>query len=69
MSAWFWVEIFGDRSRFKGTCYRVAYWLRLGETRGRTRNGWRKRIRVPVADVWLYPLVADFKEALRDDHA
>jgi hypothetical protein len=63
------LETFVDRSRFKGTCYRAANWLRLGETRGRTRNDRHTRIHVPVKDVYLYPLVKDFKEALRNDHA
>jgi hypothetical protein len=33
------LETFVDRSRFRGTCYRAAGWRRLGQTRGRTRNG------------------------------
>ena len=32
------LETFVDRSRFKGTCYRAANWLRLGCTQGRTRT-------------------------------
>jgi len=62
------LETFVDRSRFKGTCYRAANWRRLGETRGRTRNDRHKRIHVPVKDVYLYPLVEDFREVLCDDH-
>ena len=62
------LETFVERSRFKGTCYRAANWRRLGETRGRTRNDRHTRIRVPVKDVYLYPLAANFREALRDDH-
>jgi len=62
------LETFVERSRFKGTCYRAANWLRLGETRGRTRNDRHTRIHMPVKDVYLYPLVKDFREALRDDH-
>jgi hypothetical protein len=58
------LETFVDRSRFKGTCYRAANWLRLGQTRGRTRNDRAHRIQAPVKDVYLYPLVHDFKEAL-----
>jgi len=61
------LETFVDRSRFKGTCYRAANWLRLGETRGRTRNDRHTRIHVPVKDVYLYPLVENFREALRGD--
>jgi hypothetical protein len=63
------LETFVDRSRFKGTCYRAANWLRLGETRGRTRNDRHTRIHVAVKDVYLYPLVKDFRGALRDDHS
>jgi hypothetical protein len=62
------LETFVDRSRFRGTCYRAANWLRLGETRGRTRNDREHRIRATVKDVYLYPLAGDFKEALRDAH-
>jgi hypothetical protein len=58
------LETFVDRSRFKGTCYRAANWLRLGETKGRTRNDRANRIRVPVKDVYLYPLVAEFRREL-----
>jgi hypothetical protein len=58
------LETFVDRSRFKGTCYRAANWRRLGQTRGRTRNDRHKRIRVPVKDVYLYPLVADLRREL-----
>jgi len=63
------LETFVDRSRFKGTCYRAANWRRLGETRGRTRNDRHTRIRTSVKDVYLYPLAANFREALCDDHS
>ncbi len=58
------LETFVDRSRFKGTCYRAANWLRLGETRGRTRNDRAHRIRTAAKDVYLYPLVADWRREL-----
>jgi hypothetical protein len=58
------LETFVDRSRFKGTCYRAANWLRLGATRGRTRNDRKHRIRVAVKDVYLYPLRPDFRREL-----
>ena len=58
------LETFVDRSRFKGTCYRAANWRRLGQTRGRTRNDRAHRIQAPVKDVYLYPLVADFRREL-----
>ena len=61
------LETFVD-PRFRGTGYRAANWLRLGQTRWRTRNDRAHCIRTSVKGVYLYPLVKDFREALRDDH-
>ena len=58
------LETFVDRSRFKGTCYRAANWVRLGATQGRTRNDREHRIKVPIKDVYLYSLIKDFKTQL-----
>jgi hypothetical protein len=58
------LETFVDRDRFRGTCYRAANWLRIGATRGRTRNDREHRIRAAVKDVYLYPLVEDFRREL-----
>lgn len=63
------LETFVDRSRFRGTCYRAANWTRVGRTRGRTRNDRAHRIQTAVKDVYVQPLVRNFREALRDDHA
>ena len=59
------LETFVDRSRFRGTCYRAANWLRLGATRGRTRNDRDRRIQASVKDVYLYPLIPHFRRELR----
>lgn len=58
------LETFVDRGRFRGTCYQAANWLRLGATRGRTRNDREHRILTAVKDIYLYPLVADFRQRL-----
>jgi hypothetical protein len=58
------LETFVDRDRFRGTCYQAANWLRLGATRGRTRNDREHSIRAAVKDMYLYPLVADFRREL-----
>jgi hypothetical protein len=58
------LETFVDRDRFQGTCYRAANWLRLGATRGRTRNDRERSIRTSVKDVYLYPLIKDFRREL-----
>jgi len=57
------LETFVDR-RFQGTCYRAANWRRLGATRGRTRNDRNRSIQATVKDVYLYPLIADFRQEL-----
>ena len=56
------LETFVDRERFQGTCYRAANWLRLGATRGRTRNDREHSIHAAIKDVYLYPFAADFRQ-------
>lgn len=58
------LETFVDRSRFKGTCYRAANWMRLGATQGRTRNDRDRSIQAPIKDVYLYPLIPEFRREL-----
>ena len=58
------LETFVDRGRFRGTCYRAANWLRLGATRGRTRNDRHRRIQASIKDVYLYPLIPEFRREL-----
>jgi hypothetical protein len=63
------LETFVDRSRFKGTCYRAANWMRLGATQGRTRNDRAHSIKAPIKDVYVYPLSKHFRQELCDDHS
>ena len=58
------LETFVDRSRFRGTCYRAANWLRLGATQGRTRNDRNRSIQTAIKDVYLYPLTPHFRQEL-----
>ena len=58
------LETFVDSSRFKGTCYKAANWIRLGRTKGRTRQDRFHAIQVPEKDVYLYPLAGDFRKNL-----
>ena len=57
-------ETFVDRSRFRGTCYRAANWIHVGSTQGRSRQDRAHRLRVPVKDIYVYPLRPDFRERL-----
>jgi len=63
------METFVDRSRFKGTCYRAANWIRLGATQGRTRNDRAHSIKASIKDVYVYPLSKHFRQELCDDHS
>lgn len=58
------VETFVDRDRFLGTCYRAANWRKVGETAGRSRQDRHHKMRVPVKDIYVYPLKKNFREAL-----
>ncbi|MGH7995596.1 MAG: Druantia anti-phage system protein DruA [Opitutaceae bacterium] len=51
-----WLETFVERDRFRGTCYRAANWICVGQTQGRSRQDRHNRLRVPVKDVYVYRL-------------
>ena len=58
------IETFVDRERFKGTCYRAANWTCTGQTQGRSRQDRARKLRVPIKDVYLYPLSSRCRERL-----
>jgi len=58
------LETFVERDCFRGICYRAANWICLGQTTGRSRNGHRD-LRVPVKDIYLYPLTKRFRDILK----
>jgi len=58
------LETFVERERFRGGCYRAANWICVGQTQGRTRQDRHSQIHAPVKDVWVYPLHANFRQAL-----
>ena len=60
------LETFVDRSRFRGTCYRAANWILVGQTKGRSRNDQYFTMRVPIKDIYLYPLIKNFRRKLSD---
>jgi len=59
------LESFVDRQRFAGVSYRAANWVRVGQTKGRSRQDRHTSLRVPVKEVYLHPLSATFREELR----
>jgi hypothetical protein len=58
------VETFVERERFRGTVYRAANWQHVGATEGRSRQDRNSTLRVPVKDVYVYPLARNFREVL-----
>jgi len=58
------LETFVECSRFLGTCYKASNWICVGKTKGRSRNDRYSTLKVPVKDIYLYPLVKRFKEVL-----
>jgi len=58
------VETFVDRARFAGTSYRAANWQHLGATTGRSRQDRYTTLRVPIKDVYGYPLHRAFRAEL-----
>jgi len=61
------IETLVDASRFRGTCYRAANWLHVGQTAGRGRMDRQHKAHAQVKDIYVYPLVRNARQQLRDD--
>lgn len=61
------IETLIDPSRFRGTCYRAANWIYLGQTSGRGRmDREHERHGASPKDVLVYPLCRKAREKLRE---
>jgi len=58
------LETFVEQDRFRGTCYRAANWIRVGQTLGRSRNDANRTLQVPIKDVYLYSLIPNVHKVL-----
>lgn len=61
------LETFVQSDRFTGTAYRASNWVRVGQTKGRTRQDrpdgtWHQ---ASIKDVYLYPLHRRFRQYLQ----
>lgn len=63
------LESFVDRDRFRGVCYRAANWLKVGETKGRGRQGPAGLVSTSIKDIYLYGLHPHCQQRLRAFHA
>lgn len=61
----YFLETFVDPTRHRGTCYRAANWMVLGQTFGRGHRCPTNEPNRPVKLVLGYPLVKRFRELLR----
>lgn len=62
----YWLETFVDTELFKGTCYKSANWLYLGQTTGRGKNDRTMKANRSLKAIWGYPLASNFKELLNN---
>jgi hypothetical protein len=60
----YFVETFIDPERYRGTCYRAANWVVMGQTTGRGKNAWSKKPTRSIKQVLGYPLRPDFRQRL-----
>jgi len=58
------LETFVEQGRFRGTCYRAANWIHVGQTQGRGKLDRHTRYPLPVKDIFLYPLHKHFRQEL-----
>jgi len=62
------LETLVDASRYRGTCYRAANWIHVGQTAGRGRmDREHKAHGQTVKDIYVYPLVRALRQQLCGD--
>jgi hypothetical protein len=58
------LETFVDSTRYRGTCYRAANWIHLGQTQGRGRQDRTRTAQGTSKDIWVYPLQPQWRASL-----
>ena len=61
----YFLETFVDPERFRGTCYRAANWVLLGETTGRGKDAPTRRPNRSIKQMLGYPLTPRFRQLLQ----
>lgn len=60
------LETLVDAGRFRGTCYRAANWIHVGQTTGRGRMDREHASHGrAIKDIYVYPLARDVRQHLR----
>jgi Druantia protein DruA/Transposase DNA-binding len=60
-------ETFVDPSRFAGTCYQAANWLRVGQTVARPTAFPNGKAAQGPKDIYVYPIRSDWKQVLCEE--
>ena len=55
---------FVESQRHRGTCYKAANWVHVGQTTGRGKKSTVHHQIIPAKDIWLYPLHKNFASVL-----
>lgn len=63
----YFLETFVDPERFRGTCYRAANWVLLGETTGLGKDDHTKRQNRSIKQLLAYPLAPGFRQLLQEE--
>jgi hypothetical protein len=58
------LETFVQCDRHRGTCYKAANWTHVGRTSGRGKKSTSHLPKLPLKDIWLYPLRKNFASVL-----
>jgi hypothetical protein len=58
------LETFVEKNRFKGTCYKAANWIRVGQTKGIAKSGHDHLVHGNIKHVLVYPLGKGFRQKL-----
>jgi len=61
------LETFVDVALYKGTSYKAANWIYLGETQGRGRNDRHTERALTRKAIYMYPLQRDFRAVLKGE--
>jgi SRSO17 transposase len=61
------LETFVDTNRFKGTSYKAANWIHVGQTKGYQKQGNSFQYHGQTKEVFLYPLHHDFRKKIGCD--
>jgi len=58
------IETFVETDRFRGTCYKAANWIHVGQTQGRGKLDKTHQAVLPTKAIWLFPVAKNFRTIL-----